>query len=183
MKTTDYKLLFQSALSSYLSSSGFLGYVYPGQFYNYCASSDTYKKISSSNSYRFMVEIKAECKEKKVEFCALSPAESGEHSARETFIKVLNLARKWNKFKSSDTLTRYIAIGLDQDRSIAGHLQSRFFGGAANLTWFVKNVTLPIKEVPLLSRAHYKSLVKLMKENELTTLKSVNSYWQEKIDS
>jgi hypothetical protein len=175
MNRTAYQNLLTSAVYRYIESSAFIGYIYPGQFYDFTASTDTYTEVTGDNSYRWMSSLADVCKAiPGITFSKLSPAKEGGRCNRHMFTTLFSLALEWHSTASADPIAVYVAKAMETDRRIALSELSRYFGGGSNLMYLVKETKLTLQDIPSLTRGDYKALSSMMAKEGLKTMRSVH---------
>lgn len=175
MNAENYQAKLTKAIAAYIQQNGFIGYFYPGQFYDFTQSTTEFRDINGTNTYRWMLSLEDECKALDgVTFSKLSPAKEGTRANAETFATLFNLARMWHKEASTSPLAVYIAKGTHTDRRIALSEMSRYFGGMANLRYLVSETSILPEEFPPLIRSHYKDAVSRLVNNNLTQLSALH---------
>ncbi len=174
MNSDSYNTLLESAIEHYTKSKGFLGYFYPGQFYDFTKRTKAFSEVTGANSYRWMISLEDVCSQREgLTFSKLSPAKEGERSNTDHFGKLLGLGQKWHKEGQKGALAVYVAKGMGTDRRIALSELSRYFGGVNNLSYLVSKTTLKAKDFPCLIRAHYKDLISKLANNNWISLQDV----------
>jgi len=175
MNSEQYQSLVNQALHQYINRPEFLGYVYPGQFYDYTKNRAEFEAITHNNSYRWMVSLSDACDTfKGVQFSKLSPARTGDRSHKKTLNAIFDAATDWVKTHQKTNIVVHIAKATNNDRNATLNDISRYFGGKANLVYIVTHTRLSMEDLPLLNRADYKSLFSKMADEKLNTLNEVN---------